>query len=102
MLMAAFLIATLLLLIIGIVATLRRPILSETQRSKITRFPSVASDNHFGAELLMPLGDDAHCHRPADHPAGISAAHPVDHGSFDSGHASFEAGHGSCDVGGHH
>ena len=45
MLMAAFLIATLLLLIIGIVATLRRPVPSETQRSKITRFPSAASDN---------------------------------------------------------
>jgi hypothetical protein len=102
MLMAAFLIATLLLLIIGIIATLRRPAPSGTLPSKITRFPRAASDNNFGAELLLPLGDDARCHPPAAHPPSIAAAHPVDHGSFDAGHVGFDSGHGGFDVGGHH
>jgi hypothetical protein len=99
MIMAAFLSATLLLLLFGIIATLRKPPLSQRQRSKVTPFPANSSD--FGAELLMPLGGDAHCH-PAEHPAHPSGADTSGHGSFDSGHAGFDAGHGSFDVGGAH
>ena len=101
MIMAAFLIATLLLLLCGIVATLRKQPLSQQQRSKVTPFPANSSANGSGAELLISLGGDAHCHS-ADHSAHPSGADTSGHGYFDSGHTGFDAGHGSFDFGSHH
>ena len=100
MIMAAFLIATVLLLLFGVVATWRKPPLSQRQSSKITPFPG-SSANGSGAELLLALGGDAHCHAAdhAAHPSGVDAS---GHGSFDSGHTGFDAGHGGFDVGGSH
>jgi hypothetical protein len=54
MIMAAFQIATILLLLFGVVATFRRPPLSLRQSSKITPFPG-SSANGSGAALLMRL-----------------------------------------------
>jgi hypothetical protein len=93
MIMAAFLVAVVLILLFGVIASMRKAVRShDLPVSQV--FPSGADGGTIDGDLAVLGGDSQHHH--ADH------GHSHDAGSHGGGHGSFDGGHGGFDGGGHH